>query len=142
MSGGAALKGGHGAALKLVDTLGLVKDGWNGFNVVHMAASRMGGLMLGYAQKGGIADLHDAKLTFFLGADEVDFTKFGGFKVYVGHHGDRGAAAADVVLPGTTYAEKSGTWVNLEGGSSAASVRCSHRATRARIGRSSAPCPT
>lgn len=113
--GGAALKGGHGAALKLVDTLGLVKDGWNGFNVVHMAASRMGGLMLGYAQKGGIADLHDAKLTFFLGADEVDFTKFGGFKVYVGHHGDRGAAAADVVLPGTTYAEKSGTWVNLEG---------------------------
>ncbi|MDR6127499.1 NADH-quinone oxidoreductase subunit G [Sphingomonas sp. SORGH_AS802] len=113
--GGAALKGGHGAALKLVDTLGLVKDGWNGFNVVHMAASRMGGLMLGYAQKGGIADLHDAELTFFLGADEVDFTKFGGFKVYVGHHGDRGAAAADVVLPGTTYAEKSGTWVNLEG---------------------------
>jgi NADH-quinone oxidoreductase subunit G len=113
--GGAALKGAHGAALKLVDTLGLVKDGWNGFNVVHMAASRMGGLMLGYAQKGGIADLHDAKLTFFLGADEVDFTKFGGFKVYVGHHGDRGAAVADVVLPGTTYAEKSGTWVNLEG---------------------------
>ncbi len=113
--GGAALKGGHGAALKLVDTLDLVKDGWNGFNVVHMAASRMGGLLLGYAQKGGIADLHDAKLTFFLGADEVDFTKFGGFKVYVGHHGDRGAAAADVVLPGTTYAEKSGTWVNLEG---------------------------
>ncbi|MBB4617759.1 NADH-quinone oxidoreductase subunit NuoG [Sphingomonas abaci] len=113
--GGAALKGGHGAALKLVDTLGLIKDGWNGFNVLHMAASRMGGLMLGYAQKGGVADLHDAKLTFFLGADEVDFTPFGGFKVYVGHHGDRGAAAADVVLPGATYAEKSGTWVNLEG---------------------------
>jgi len=113
--GGAALKGGHGAALKLVGTLGLVKDGWNGFNVVHMAASRMGGLMLGYAQKGGIADLADAKLAFFLGADEVDFTKFRGFKVYVGHHGDRGAAAADVILPSATYAEKSGTWVNLEG---------------------------
>jgi NADH-quinone oxidoreductase subunit G len=42
---------------KLVEQFGLVKDGWNGFNVVHMAASRMGGLMLGYAQKGGIADL-------------------------------------------------------------------------------------
>ena len=113
--GGAALKGAHGAALALVETLGLIKDGWNGFNVVHMAAARMGGLMLGYAQKGGIADLHGAKLTFFLGADECDFTRFGGFKVYVGHHGDRGAHHADVILPGASYAEKSGTWVNLEG---------------------------
>ena len=113
--GGGALKGGHGAALALVDTLGLVKDDWNGFNVVHMAAARMGGLMLGYAAKGGIADLAEVKLTFFLGADEVDYSRFGGFKVYVGHHGDRGAAAADVVLPGASYAEKSGTWVNLEG---------------------------
>ena len=113
--GGAALKEGHGAALKLVDTLNLVRDGWNGFNVVHMAASRMGGLMLGYAAKGGIADLGDAKLTFFLGADEVDFARFAGFKVYVGHHGDRGAAHADVVLPGASYAEKAGTYVNLEG---------------------------
>ncbi len=113
--GGGAMKGGHAAALKLVDTLGLVKDGWNGFNVVHMAASRMGGLMLGYAQKGGIADVMGAKLGFFLGADEVDYSKFAGFKVFVGHHGDKGAAAADVILPGVTYAEKSGTWVNLEG---------------------------
>ena len=113
--GGAALKGAHGAALGLVDTLGLVKDGWNGFNVVHMAASRMGGLMLGYAQKAGISALYDAKLAFFLGADECDFTRFTGFKVYVGHHGDKGAAAADVVLPGASYAEKSGTYVNLEG---------------------------
>ena len=113
--GGAALKGAHGAALGLVQTLGLVKQGWNGFNVVHMAASRMGGLMLGYAQKAGISALYDAKLAFFLGADECDFTRFSGFKVYLGHHGDKGAAAADVVLPGASYAEKSGTWVNLEG---------------------------
>ena len=113
--GGGALKGGHGAALKLAQTLNLVRDGWNGFNVLHMAASRMGGLMLGYAAKGGIADLADARLAFFLGADEVDFTRFAGFKVFIGHHGDKGAAAADVVLPGASYAEKSGTWVNLEG---------------------------
>ena len=113
--GGAALKGAQGAALALATSLNLVRDQWNGFNVVHMAASRMGGLMLGYAQKGGIADVADAKLTFFLGADEVDFTRFTGCKVYVGHHGDKGAQAADIVLPGATYAEKSGTWVNLEG---------------------------
>ncbi|UVO52144.1 NADH-quinone oxidoreductase subunit NuoG [Sphingomonas sp. SUN019] len=113
--GGAALKGGQGATLALAKTLNVVREGWNGYNVVHFSAARMGGLMLGYAQKAGISALHDAKLTFFLGADEADFGKFAGFKVYVGHHGDKGAAAADVVLPGASYAEKSGTWVNLEG---------------------------
>ena len=115
--GGAGLKA-LGGALALVEPLGLVNDGWNGFNVLHMAASRMGGLMLGYAQNGGIADVVAASptLAFFLGADEVDFGKFAGtFKVYVGHHGDKGAAAADVILPGASYAEKSGTYVNLEG---------------------------
>jgi NADH-quinone oxidoreductase subunit G len=108
-------RGAHGAALALVEPLGLKKPGYNGFNVLHMAASRMGGLMLGYARKGGIADVADAKLTFFLGADEVDFSRFAGVKVYVGHHGDRGAAAADIVLPGAAYSEKAGTYVNLEG---------------------------
>jgi len=116
--GGGALNNGLGAALALVPTLGLVKDGWNGFNVLHMAASRMGGLMLGYAQPGGIADVVAAgpKLAFFLGADEVDFGKFASsFNVYVGHHGDKGAHAADVILPGAAYSEKPGTYVNLEG---------------------------
>jgi len=116
--GGAALKNGQGAALALAKTLGVVKDGWNGFNVLHFSAARMGGLMLGYAQKGGIADIvaADPKLVFLLGADEVDFSKLSkSFKVYIGHHGDKGATAADVVLPGASYAEKAGTYVNLEG---------------------------
>ncbi|MBA4048996.1 MAG: NADH-quinone oxidoreductase subunit G [Sphingomonas sp.] len=116
--GGAALKRGLGAALAFADRFKLVREGWNGFNTLHMAAARMGGLMLGYAQGGGIADVVAAKpqMVFFLGADEVDFSAFAeSFKVYVGHHGDKGAAVADVVLPGATYAEKSGTWVNLEG---------------------------
>ncbi|MCJ8159495.1 NADH-quinone oxidoreductase subunit NuoG [Sphingomonas sp. LaA6.9] len=116
--GGAGLKDAHGAALGLVSKLGLVRDDWNGFNVLHMAAARMGGLMLGYAQKGGIADIvaKKPKLAFFLGADEVDFSKFDkSFKVYVGHHGDAGAHAADVILPGAAYSEKPGTYVNLEG---------------------------
>ena len=117
--GGGALKAGAlGAALALVDPLGLIRDGWNGFNVLHMAASRMGGLMLGYAQPGGIADLVAAApgLVFFLGADEVDFGRFASAtKVYVGHHGDRGAHHADIILPAASYVEKSGTYVNLEG---------------------------
>ncbi len=116
--GGAGLKaeGVHGACLALADKFKLVREGWNGFNVLHMAASRMGGLMLGYAQPGGIDDLKAAKLVFALGADEVDWNQFGSsFKVYIGHHGDKGAAAADVVLPAASYAEKPGTYVNLEG---------------------------
>ncbi|HYZ47673.1 MAG TPA: NADH-quinone oxidoreductase subunit NuoG, partial [Sphingomonas sp.] len=117
--GAGALKaGGLGAALALIGPLNLVREGWNGFNVLHLAASRMGSLMLGYAQKGGIADVVAAKpkLTFLLGADEVDFGRFdGSFKVYVGHHGDKGAHAADVILPAASYVEKHGTYVNLEG---------------------------
>jgi NADH-quinone oxidoreductase subunit G len=117
--GGGALKAGaQGATLALVKPLGLIKDGWNGYNVVHLAAARMGGLMLGYGQKGGIADLVEAapKLLFLLGADDVDASKFDkSFKVYVGHHGDAGASAADVILPGAAYTEKPGTYVNTEG---------------------------
>jgi NADH-quinone oxidoreductase subunit G len=119
MGGGAlGVPGAHGAALALVKSLGLIKDGWNGFNAVHMAASRMGGLMLGYAQAGGIADVVAAapNVTFLLGADEVDFAKFGtSLKVYVGHHGDKGAHAADIILPAAAWPEKPGTFVNTEG---------------------------
>jgi NADH-quinone oxidoreductase subunit G len=122
--GGAGLgRGGLEAALVLAAELNLVRtldDGssWNGFNVLHMAASRMGGLMLGFAAKGGIADLVSAKprLLLSLGADEVDYAKFAdSMIVYVGHHGDKGAHAADIILPGSAYTEKAGTYVNTEG---------------------------
>jgi NADH-quinone oxidoreductase subunit G len=122
--GGGALRyaGVHGAALAFAKNYKLVRandtGGWNGFNVLHFAAARMGGLMLGYAHDGGIKTLAIAKpkLAFFLGADEVDYSLFAdSFKVYVGHHGDNGAHHADVILPGAAYSEKSGTYVNLEG---------------------------
>jgi NADH-quinone oxidoreductase subunit G len=118
--GGGALRydGVHGASLAFAKKYKLVRDDWNGFNVLHFAAARMGGLMLGYAHDGGIKKLAAAqpKLAFFLGADEVDYSLFAGsFKVYVGHHGDNGAHHADVILPGAAYSEKSGTYVNLEG---------------------------
>ncbi|MGE4430679.1 MAG: NADH-quinone oxidoreductase subunit NuoG [Sphingobium sp.] len=119
VGGGVLAKdGAHGDTLALVETLGLIKDGWNGYNVLHFAAARMGGLMLGFATDGGIGAVAASapKLLFSLGADEVDYAAFeGSFKVYVGHHGDKGAHAADVILPGASYAEKPGTYVNLEG---------------------------
>ena len=117
--GGAGLgKGALSACLALADKFKMVRDGWNGFNVLHMAAARMGGLMLGYAQKGGIADLVGAKpkMLISLGADEVDYTKFAdSMIVYIGHHGDKGAHAADVILPAAAFSEKAGTYVNTEG---------------------------
>ncbi|MBB4612584.1 NADH-quinone oxidoreductase subunit NuoG [Novosphingobium taihuense] len=117
--GGAALgKGALGAGLAFAEQFNLVREGWNGFNVIHMASSRMGGLMLGYAQKGGIGDLVAAKpkMVISLGADEVDFTKFAdSMIVHIGHHGDKAAHAADVILPAAAFSEKDGTYVNTEG---------------------------
>jgi NADH-quinone oxidoreductase subunit G len=115
---GALAAGGLGAALALVRPLGLIRDGWNGFNVLHISASRMASLVLGYAQPGGLADIEAAKpeLALLLGADEMPADRLkGAYKVYIGHHGDNGARQADLVLPGAAYAEKHGTWVNTEG---------------------------
>lgn len=122
--GGAGLaKGALGPLLGLAEEWNLVRtleDGssWNGFSVLHMAASRMGGLMLGYAQKGGIADIvgKKPKLLLSLGADEVDYANFAdSIIVYIGHHGDKGAHAADIILPAAAFTEKAGTYVNTEG---------------------------
>ncbi len=115
---GALAAGALGAALKAAGDLKLVRDGWNGFNVVHTSASRMAGLILGFAQKRGLADLEAAspELVLLLGADELAEDRFkGAFKIYIGHHGDAGARMADLVLPGAAYSEKHGTFVNTEG---------------------------
>ncbi len=121
--GGAALgKGALEAGLGFAEQFNLVRATdsgiWNGFNVIHMAASRMGGLMLGYAQGGGLADLVAAKpkLVISLGADEVDFAKFAGSMIlHIGHHGDKAAHLADAILPAAAFSEKDGTYVNTEG---------------------------
>ena len=108
-------------AAKAAVDLGAIKDGWNGFSVLHTAASRVGALDLGCvpADGGGLNALQMAAagtldVLFLLGADEIDVAS-GAFVVYVGTHGDRGAARADVVLPGAAYPEKSATYVNTEG---------------------------
>ncbi|HSG32894.1 MAG TPA: NADH-quinone oxidoreductase subunit NuoG [Sphingomonadaceae bacterium] len=118
LGGGGIAAGAHGAALALAEKYRLVREGWNGFNVLHFSAARMGALMLGFAQKGGIKDLVKAKpaVVLALGADEADFSAFeGSLKVYIGHHGDKGAHAADIILPASAYTEKPGTYVNTEG---------------------------
>ena len=128
--GMAALARSDGAALlaaarQVAETCGLVKDGWNGFNVLHTAAARVGGLDLGFVPgsggKGTGALLDGAgkgeiEVVYLLGADEIDTARLGrSFVIYQGHHGDRAAHRADVILPGAAYTEKDGTYVNTEG---------------------------
>ena len=106
------------------------EGGWNGFNILHTAASRVAALDLGFlpgvssdgsrgrdvagivdgAQKGEIDFL------YLLGADEFDVAHLGrAFVVYQGSHGDAGAHHADIILPGAAYTEKDGLYVNFEG---------------------------
>ncbi len=109
------------AAAAIAKSAGVVKDGWNGWNVLHTAAARVGGLDLGFLPREGgksAAELvakGGADLLFLLGADEIDLSKTGAFVVYLGTHGDAGAHRADVILPGAAYTEKSGLYVNTEG---------------------------
>jgi len=93
----------------------LLTDSWNGFNVLHTAAARVGALELGFVPNG--ADQATAEFVYLLGADDFteDTVPAGAFVVYQGHHGDAGATAADVILPGAAYTEKHGTYVNTEG---------------------------
>ena len=109
-----------GLAAKLAGAVGAVTEGWNGFAVLHTAAARVGGLDIGFVPgEGGLdaaAMMGALDVLFLLGADEIDMNAIGqAFTVYVGTHGDAGAHRADVILPASTYTEKSGTYVNTEG---------------------------
>lgn len=101
----------------LVGPLGLVKGDWNGFNILHTAASRVGALEIGFVGD-GLSPLaaQPPKAVFFLGVDEIDFEPFAdSLKIYIGSHGDAGAKVADIILPGAAWTEKNGTYVNMEG---------------------------
>lgn len=107
-------------AAKAAVAVGALNGEWNGFGVLHTAASRVGGLDIGFVP--GKDALNAKQMTTFgtldvlfsLGADEIDVAD-GTFTVYIGTHGDRGAHRADVILPGAAYTEKSGIYVNTEG---------------------------
>ncbi|MGH7039354.1 MAG: NADH-quinone oxidoreductase subunit NuoG [Stellaceae bacterium] len=114
-----------GAARRIAESCGLVREDWNGFNVLHRAAARVGGLDLGFVPGPGGHDTSgilagcrsgEIELLYLLGADEIDPADLGSaFVIYQGHHGDRGARRADVILPGAAYTEKDGTYANTEG---------------------------
>lgn len=117
----------HHELRELAEELGVVAKGWNGFNVLHRAAGRVGALSAGFVPQKGGKDFNailegtrdgSVKAVYLLGADEFDARAHIGWKtfvIYQGHHGDHGAARADVVLPGAAYTEKDGIYMNTEG---------------------------
>jgi NADH-quinone oxidoreductase subunit G len=112
-------------AARLAAEIGAVKVGWNGFNVLHLAAARVAALDLKFLPKDGGRDfagiLQGAgdgaiDVVYNLSCDEFDTAKLKrAFVVYQGHHGDAGARDADVIFPSAAYVEQSGIFVNTEG---------------------------
>uniref|UniRef100_A0A7S1TKS8 4Fe-4S Mo/W bis-MGD-type domain-containing protein n=1 Tax=Erythrolobus australicus TaxID=1077150 RepID=A0A7S1TKS8_9RHOD len=103
---------------------------YTGFNVLQNSANAVGLAELGFCDDhaglralscAGTADKSlawsRAKLVFLMGADDVDGMSLSddAFVVYQGHHGDRGASIADLILPGAAYTEKSAVYANTEG---------------------------
>lgn len=92
-------------------------------NILHTAAGRVGGLDIGFVPAPGGKNFLEIvesttsgsiKLLYLLNVDiDVDFGK--AFIIYQGHHGDKGAQQADVILPGAAFSEKTATYVNMEG---------------------------
>ena len=112
-------------ARTIAEEYGLIKDDWNGFNVLHTAAARVAGMDMGFLPSIGGLDIEGIlsgasagtiDIVYLLGADEIDMSRLGdAFVIYQGHHGDAGANRADVILPGAAFTEKNGTYVNTEG---------------------------
>lgn len=108
----------HGLVHRIAQSASAPSD-WKVFNVLHRIASQVAALDVGY--RAGVADIRERppKVLYLLGADEGAVTRSelpkDCFIIYQGHHGDRGAEMADVILPGAAYTEKQATYVNTEG---------------------------
>ena len=91
------------------------KEHWNGVNILHTEASRVGALDLGIVPKTSISK--KAKVVYILGQDNFRHEEIpeDAFVIYQGHTGDEGAYYADLILPGASYLEKSAMFVNTDG---------------------------
>jgi NADH-quinone oxidoreductase subunit G len=110
------------AAWQVAAAAGALRADWHGFNLLHHFGGQVGALELGFLPgpqgktlgqmlSGGV------DVMWLLGADGFDPAAIppSTFVIYQGHHGDRVAARADVILPGAAYTEKDATYVNTEG---------------------------
>jgi len=104
------------------DKFNLIQDEWNGFNILQLTAARAGGLEVGAFQRSrSLDDILDSssdnyRIIISIGADEVNYDKLSNSKIiYIGTHGDRGANAAQLILPSAAYTEKDSIYINTEG---------------------------
>lgn len=90
---------------------------WNGFNVLHNDAGRINALELGITSKAASEVTTKPKVIFLIGADNFRHEEIpeDAFVIYQGHTGDEGAYYADLILPASSYLEKTGTYVNVDG---------------------------
>lgn len=110
---------------KILERYSFIQDDWNGYNVLHTAASRVGGLDIGFTPATNgyhteqilqACQTGEIQLVYLLGEDNIPREKLGkAFVIYQGHHGDVGAMGADIILPSCAYTEKTATYVNIEG---------------------------
>jgi NADH dehydrogenase (ubiquinone) Fe-S protein 1 len=88
---------------------------WNGFNILHRDVANIGALDIGI--KLHTKSVKNPKLVYLLNCDDYipsDIPE-DAFVIYQGTHGDRGAERANIILPGSTYVEKQGTYVSTDG---------------------------
>src|SRR5258708_2861132 len=97
------------AVAAAAESFGVVRLGWNGWNVLHTAAARVGGLDMGFIPRRGgksVAEMlppGGVDALFLLGAAEIDPGQARATVTYVGTHADKGPHRADIVLPGAAY---------------------------------------
>lgn len=110
---------------KICEKYNFVTQDWNGFNFLNSSISKVGALDIKFTNNNFSGDIHNEisnfcekkdTITFLLGVDEIDMEILGNsFVIYIGHHGDKGAHRADVILPAPAYTEKYSLYANLEG---------------------------
>jgi len=101
------------------------EDAFKHVNILYDNAARVGGLYLGLLPQDGAKSAQDMfkaapngemDVVILLGVDDCLPESFGSAHViYIGHHGEKGAALADVILPGAAYTEKEAFYMNVEG---------------------------
>uniref|UniRef100_A0A7S3CKU0 NADH-ubiquinone oxidoreductase 75 kDa subunit, mitochondrial n=1 Tax=Strombidium rassoulzadegani TaxID=1082188 RepID=A0A7S3CKU0_9SPIT len=92
------------------------EDQWNGFNVLNNDVGKINSLEVGVTTK-NVSDLPPAKVVYLLGCDDFRHEEIpeDAFVIYQGHTGDEGALYADLILPSSSYLEKNGLFVNVDG---------------------------
>ncbi|CAO5683101.1 MAG: NADH-quinone oxidoreductase chain 3 [Holosporales bacterium] len=113
-------------AENLCEKANALSEEWNGLNILQTETGVITGLEVGfYPQDNGYstdqiiekAKENDIKVLYLLNMDHFSRKDFGDsvFVIYQGHHGDKGAESADVILPGLAFTEKDASFVNIEG---------------------------